>query len=160
EILGLVGRLERERVLHHAHFSAFQPVSGTPMEGIPGTPPAREARLYQAEHMLRQYGFDAAELVFGGDGNLPLDRDPKTEWGLAHPEQFPVDVLRAPYSRLLRVPGIGPVGARRLVTERRRVVIRGARDLARLGVDVARAGFFIELAGKRVARDLPAEQLT
>src|SRR5262245_37205030 len=88
EILGLVGRLERERVLHHAHFSAFQPVAGTPMEGLPPTPGVREARLYQAEHLLRDYGFTADELVFGGEGNLSAEHDPKTAWALAHPEWF------------------------------------------------------------------------
>jgi predicted DNA-binding helix-hairpin-helix protein len=107
EILGLVGRLERERLLHHAHFSAFQPVAGTPMEGVPPTPAAREWRLYQAEHLLRQYGFRAEELAFGEDGNLSLDHDPKTAWALAHPEQFPVTIEHAPYELLLRVPGIG-----------------------------------------------------
>src|SRR5262249_55430330 len=88
EILGVVGRLEHEGLLHHAHFSAFQPVAGTPMEGRPPTPAAREWRLYQAEHLLRGYGFRVDELVFGVDGNLSLDRDPKTAWALAHPELF------------------------------------------------------------------------
>ena len=77
EILGVVGGLERRGLLHHAHFSAFQPVAGTPMEGLPPTPAAREWRLYQAEHLLRQYGFGVEELVFGGDGNLALDHDPR-----------------------------------------------------------------------------------
>ena len=54
-----VARLERRRLLHHAHFSAFQPVAGTPLENLAATPAARELRLYQAEHLLRQYGFDA-----------------------------------------------------------------------------------------------------
>lgn len=160
EILGLVGRLEREGVLHHAHFSAFQPVAGTPMEGIVPTPSAREARLYQAEHLLRQYGFTPEELPFEEGGNLPLDRDPKTAWALAHRDRFPVEVMGAPYEVLLRVPGIGPVGARRLVVERRKTLLRGPEDLRRLGVDAARAAFFLTLRGRRLARALPAEQLT
>jgi len=64
DLLGLVGRLEETGLLHHAHWSAFQPVAGTPMEGLPAVPAAREARLYQAEHLLRQYGFVVDELVF------------------------------------------------------------------------------------------------
>jgi predicted DNA-binding helix-hairpin-helix protein len=160
EILGLVGRLEREGVLHHAHFSAFQPVAGTPMEGVAPTPFAREARLYQAEHLLRQYGFTPEELPFEGGGNLPLDRDPKTAWALAHRDRFPVEVMVAPYEVLLRVPGIGPVGAGRLLSERRRTVLRGTEDLRRLGVDAARAAFFLTLRGRRLARALPAEQLS
>src|SRR4029450_12337603 len=95
EILGLVGRLEGQGLLHHAHFSAFQPVAGTPMEGLPPTPSAREVRLYQAEHLLRQWGFRVDELPFAGDGNLPLEHDPKTAWALGHPTDFPVDVARA-----------------------------------------------------------------
>src|SRR5437867_6444056 len=101
EILGLVARLEAEQLLHHAHFSAFQPVVGTPMEGVPSTPAAREFRLYQAEHLLRQYGFRFEELMFDGAGNLLLDDDPKTAWALAHPERFPLDVLTAPYELLV-----------------------------------------------------------
>lgn len=159
EILGVVARLERQRLLHHAHFSAFQPVEGTPMEGLPATPAAREWRLYQAEHLLRQYGFRAEELVFGGDGNLALEHDPKTAWALAHVERFPVALERAPYELLLRVPGIGPTAARRLVTERRRTLPRDGQDLRRLGVDAARAGYFLTLRGRRVRAALPAEQL-
>jgi predicted DNA-binding helix-hairpin-helix protein len=159
EILGVVGGLERKGLLHHAHFSAFQPVEGTPMEGLPATPAAREWRLYQAEHLLRQYGFRVEELVFGGDGNLVLEQDPKTAWALAHAERFPVPLERAPYELLLRVPGIGPTAARRLVTERRRTLPRDAQDLRRLGVDAARAGYFLTLRGRRVRAALPAEQL-
>ena len=98
------------------------------------------------------------ELVFGGDGNLTLAHDPKTAWALAHVERFPVALERAPYELLLRVPGIGPTAARRLVTERRRTLPRDAQDLRRLGVDAARAGFFLTLRGRRLRAALPAEQ--
>jgi len=151
EILGLVARLERQRLLHHAHFSAFQPVVGTPLEGRRSTPAARELRLYQAEHLLRQYGFEYDELVFGADGNLSLHDDPKTAWALAHPERFPIEVSRAPYEILVRVPGIGPVTARVLVAARRRSVIRWSGDLRAAGVDVARAAWFLTLQGRRLA---------
>jgi predicted DNA-binding helix-hairpin-helix protein len=160
QILSLVGRLEGQGLLHHAHFSAFQPVANTPMEAVAAAPAAREARLYQAEHLLRRYAFGVDELPFGADGNLPLHQDPKTAWALAHVERFPVDALSASYERLLRVPGIGPAGARRLVAERRRTVLRGGEDLRRLGVDTTRAGYFLTLRGRRLARSLPAEQLT
>lgn len=159
DILGVVGRLERQGLLHHAHFSAFRPVEGTPMEGLPATPAAREWRLYQADHLLRQYGFRVEELVFAEDGNLALDHDPKTAWALAHAERFPVALERAPYELLLRVPGIGPAAARRLVTERRRTLPRDAQDLRRLGVDATRAGYFLTLRGRRVRAQRPAEQL-
>jgi predicted DNA-binding helix-hairpin-helix protein len=160
EILALVGGLEREGVLHHAHFSAFQPVAGTPMESVAPTPGVREARLYQAEHLLRHYGFAPGELVFGEDGNLDLGDDPKLAWALAHREWFPVDVLRGSREALLRVPGIGPTGLRRLLAERRRTVLRGTEDLRRLGVDVVRAAPFLSLRGRRLGRGMPPRQLT
>jgi predicted DNA-binding helix-hairpin-helix protein len=159
EILGLVAGLERRRLLHHAHFSAFQPVAGTPMEGHEATPAARELRLYQAEHLLRQYGFAWDELPFESDGNLPLDDDPKTAWALAHPDRFPLELQTAPYELLLRVPGIGPKSARTLVAERRDCSIRGERDLGRAGVDVVRAGYYLTLRGRRLATEPAPRQL-
>jgi predicted DNA-binding helix-hairpin-helix protein len=159
EILGLVARLERRRVLHHAHFSAFQPVAGTPMEGHEATPAARELRLYQAEHLVRQYGFEWNELPFESDGNLPLDDDPKTAWAVGHPERFPLELQTAPYDLLVRVPGVSPRVARVIVAERRCTVIRGAGDLSRAGVDVVRAGYFLTLRGRRLAETLPPRQL-
>ena len=159
EILGVVASLERRRLLHHAHFSAFQPVVGTPFEDRRPTPATRELRLYQAEHLVRQYGFGYEELVFGGDGNLSLDDDPKTAWALAHPDRFPVEVSRAPYEILVRVPGIGPVTAKALVQSRRRAVIRWSGDLRAAGVDIARAGWFLTLRARRLASSPSARQL-
>jgi len=127
EILAVVARLEREALLQHAHFSAFQPVVGTPMEGLAPTPARRELRLYQAEHLLRDYGFRFDELAFEGDGNLSLDHDPKA--------------------------------ARRLVAARRQATLRFAGDLRGVGVDVARAGWYLSLRGRRVAEAPPAFQL-
>jgi predicted DNA-binding helix-hairpin-helix protein len=159
EILDVVSRLERDQLLHHAHFSAFQPVVGTPLEGLPATPARRELRLYQADHLLRDYGFRFDELAFEADGNLPLDHDPKTAWALAHPELFPLEITRAPVELLVRVPGIGPQAVRRLVAARRTAVLRFAADLRRLGVDVARAAWFLALRGRRLATAPPAAQL-
>ena len=159
EILDVVARLERQRLLHHAHFSAFQPVAGTPLENLPATPAARELRLYQAERLLRQYGFAFDELAFEADGNLALEVDPKTAWARAHPERFPLEVTRAPYVALVRVPGVGPTTARRLVDGRARTVLRGPDDLRRAGVDTVRAGLYLALHGRRLAITPPPEQL-
>lgn len=159
EILAVVSGLERRGLLHHAHFSAFQPVVGTPLEHRTATPAVRELRLYQAEHLLRQYGFRFEELAFGPAGDLTLDHDPKTAWALANPAWFPVEITRAPRELLLRVPGIGPVAAARLVMQRRRVAIRGLADLARLGIDTVRAGVWLTLRGRRCATAPPPEQL-
>jgi predicted DNA-binding helix-hairpin-helix protein len=159
DLLGLVSRLERDGLLHHAHFSAFQPVAGTPMEAVRPTPAVREFRLYQAEHLLRQYGFDFADLVFERDGNLPLDDDPKTAWALRHLTESPVELLRASREMLMRVPGIGPRSADRLVRERRATVVRGPDDLRRLGIDVTRGAPFVSLRGRRLATRPAARQL-
>lgn len=158
-ILSLVARLERERLLHHAHFSTFQPVAGTPMEGLPGVPPVRELRLYQAEHLLRDYGFQFEDLVFRPDGNLDLDHDPKTAWAFAHLSNAPVALETAPYELLVRIPGIGPKTARMIVSERRRAVVRGLDDLRRAGIDLERAGYFLLLRGRRLTQRPRAHQL-
>lgn len=136
--------------MHHAQFSAFRPITDTPMEGVRATPVLREHRLYQTDHLLRGYGFAADEVVFDTAGNLPLGTDPKAAWALAHPERFPVEVRSATYEELLRVPGFGPGTARRLVTERSATVIRGLRDLRKLGAVTSRAAGFITIGGRRV----------
>src|SRR5688572_30264778 len=135
--------------IHHAHFSAFRPIRDTPLESAPATPALREHRLYQADWLVRDYGFEPDEVVYGEDGNLPLALDPKAAWALAHPEQFPVEVRTGTFEQLLRVPGIGPRSARRLVNERARSVLRGLADLRQFGVVITRAGGFLTLGGRR-----------
>jgi predicted DNA-binding helix-hairpin-helix protein len=142
--------------IHHAHFSAFRPIRDTPMEGVRATPALREHRLYQADYLLRQYGFAPGEVVFAADGNLPLAHDPKVAWALAHPERFPVEVRTAPVEELVRVPGIGPESARKLAGNRE---VRNLQDLRRLGVVTGRAAGFITLGGRRLTRERWGEQL-
>ena len=136
--------------IHHAHFSAFRPIRDTPMEDAPAAPALREHRLYQADWLVRDYGFAPNEVVYEADGNLPLALDPKAAWALAHPEQFPVEVRTASFEQLLRVPGVGPRSARRLVSERRSAVIRTLADLRQFGVVTTRAGGFLTLGGRRL----------
>ena len=145
--------------IHHAHFSAFRPIRDTPMEGAPATPALREHRLYQADWLVRDYGFMPNEVVYETDGNLPLGMDPKAAWALAHPEQFPIEVSSATYEQLLRVPGVGTGSARRIVNERRTTMIRDLRDLRRFGVVTNRAGGFLSLRGRRLQSVRWTEQL-
>ena len=145
--------------IHHAHFSAFRPIRDTPMEGAPDAPALREHRLYQADWLLRDYGFAPDEVMYEADGNLPLALDPKAAWALGHPEMFPVDVTSATYEQLLRVPGVGPRSARRLVNERRSTVILGLSDLRRFGVVTTRAGGFLTLRGRRLQAVRWSQQL-
>jgi predicted DNA-binding helix-hairpin-helix protein len=150
-ILTSARALYRGGAVHHAHFAAFRPIRDTPMESLHATPAVREQRLYQVDHLLRDYHFGLDEIAFERDGNLSLDLDPKSAWALAHPERFPVEVRSATRETLLRVPGIGPKGARAIVDARRRTVIRGLGDLRKLGVVVARAAGFLTLAGRPLA---------
>jgi len=145
--------------IHHAHFAAFRPIRDTPLENARATPALREHRLYQADYLLRQYGFGAEELVYDDAGNLPLSTEPKVAWALSHPERFPVEVKTASRSALVRVPGIGPATARRIVMERNSVILRGLGDLRRLGVVAARAAGFLTLNGRRLQTLRWAEQL-
>ncbi len=159
DTLGLVARLMRGGLLHHAHFSPFVPVRDTPMEGEAPTPEHRALRLYQAERLLREYGFGFEELPFDTAGDLPPDADPKLAWALAHPEHFPLPIERAAREELLRVPGIGPTAAARLVAARGTTVLRGLADLAAAGAAAARAAPFLTLRGRLLARRDSAVQL-
>ena len=158
-LLGTISRLKAAGGVHHPQFSAFRPISDTPMENVAATPALREHRLYQAAHLLEGYGFKAEEVVYTSDGNLPLALDPKSAWALAHPELFPVEVQRASYEELVRVPGIGPVAARRLVDQRATASLRGLSDLGKLGVVTTRAGGFLTLRGRRLQTTRWTEQL-
>jgi predicted DNA-binding helix-hairpin-helix protein len=159
DLVGAVTRLYAGGGVAHAHFSTFRPIRATPMEDVPAVPAVREQRLYQVDYLLRRYGFSAAEVVYDDRGNLPLPLDPKTTWALTHPERFPVEVRTAPYETLLRVPGIGPAAARRIVEERGRTVFRQLRDLRGLGVVTAWAAGFLTLGGRRLQTTRWAEQL-
>jgi predicted DNA-binding helix-hairpin-helix protein len=158
-LLGKVTELYARGGIHHAHFSAFRPIRDTPLENAPETPVLRENRLYQADYLVRQYGFGADEVVFDERGNLPLGNDPKTSWALAHPERFPVEVKTTSYEDLVRVPGIGPGTAKRIVAERATTVLRGLADLRKLGAVTTRAAGFLTLGGKRLQTVKWTEQL-
>lgn len=149
DILRTTGALYREIGLRRVYFSAFRPVADSPLEGQSPTPPMREHRLYQADWLLRVYGFSSpeVELAMGEGGQLSLARDPKATIARRQPWLFPVDINRAGYEELLRVPGIGPVSAARIVETRRGHSIFSLLQLARMGVATKRAGRFIWFAG-------------
>ncbi|MCL4465696.1 MAG: radical SAM protein [Chloroflexi bacterium] len=151
ELLATSGRLYREVGLARAYYSAFRPLPGTPLEGLPATSPRRELRLYQADFLLRSYGYRADEMVVDGDGNLPQNSDPKVAWARAHPERFPVDIQTAGRSQLLRVPGIGPRGAEAILAARRQARLRDPRQLRALGIAAGHAAPYVLLDGKQPA---------
>lgn len=145
--------------VHHVHFSAFRPIRDTPLENRTEVPAIREHRLYQADYLLRYYGFEKSDIIYGDDGNLPLERDPKVAYALAHREQFPVDLATASYREIVRVPGIGVITARKIVNERRDTIIRDLSDLRKLGVQTHRAAGFLSLKGRSLGAGRWAEQL-
>jgi putative DNA modification/repair radical SAM protein len=154
EILSATARLYRELDLRRAYYSAFQPVPGTPLEGRPATPAWREHRLYQADWLLRFYGFAFDELLFDSDGNLSRQTDPKQMYAQAHPELFPVEVNRASREELLRVPGLGPLSVGRILRWRRQGTLRELSDLQKSGAVAKRAAPFVLLDGKSPPRQL------
>jgi putative DNA modification/repair radical SAM protein len=149
ELLSTTQRLYRELDLARIYYSAFQPVPDTPLENHPSTPPLREHRLYQSDFLFRKYGFALDELIFDAQGNLPTDTDPKTLWAVRHPERFPVEVNRASKEELLRVPGIGPRSAARIVRLRHQGRFRSLGDLRQIGVVTRWAAPFVLLDGRR-----------
>ncbi|MEW6686106.1 MAG: putative DNA modification/repair radical SAM protein [Candidatus Edwardsbacteria bacterium] len=148
EILITTDKLYREINLTRTYFSAFQPVAGTPLERHPPTPLLREHRLYQTDFLFRRYGFKLEEITFDNQGNLPLEQDPKTVWALYHPERFPLEINRATKEELLRIPGIGPKSAGRIIQLRSKNRFASLLELKRLGVVTRRAAPFILINGK------------
>ncbi len=105
----------------------------------------REHRLYQADWLLRKYGFAYEDLVFGKEGNLNLQKDPKLIWAESHPDKFPVSVKRASKEQLLRVPGIGPSYAERIVQGRGGSVLSSLEDLRLPPSTLRKARTFLEM---------------
>ena len=137
--------------LKRVFYSAYIPLNEDPVLPEIGTPPPllREHRLYQADWLLRFYGFQADELLTIEKPNFNELLDPKCDWALRHLELFPVEVETASYAELLRVPGVGPKSASRIVNARR----YGRMDftsLKKMGVVLKRAHYFITCGGKQM----------
>ena len=147
QILSLAQGLYRRYRLKRVYYSAYTPVNADARLPDPSQPPdrRREHRLYQADWLLRRYGFDLEEILPPDCPSLDPTLDPKTDWALRHPERFPVEVNRADYETLIRVPGIGETSAARIVATRRVAAVR-PEDLRPLGVVTRRAYAFLTCA--------------
>lgn len=151
QIISLAEGLYKKYGLKRVFYSAYMPVTENALLPPPGTKPPllREHRLYQADWLLRYYGFEAKELLDDAHPDLNPLVDPKCGWALRHMEYFPVEINRAPYEMLLRVPGIGVRSAKRIRVARR----TGTLDfsaLKKLGVVLKRAQYFITCSGKMI----------
>ncbi len=145
-ILRLSEGLYRKRGLKRVYYSSYVPVVHDPLLPETAGGAVREHRLYQADWLLRFYGFDAEELL-PADQDLSLEFDPKCAWALAHMDLFPVEVNRAPLEMLLRVPGIGARGAQRILSARRYTKLT-FEHLKKMRVVLKRARHFITANGK------------
>lgn len=155
ELLTTATRLYSRILLERAYYSAFQPIADTPLEGHAPTPTWREHRLYQADFLLRKYGFGLGEMIFEEGDNLPGAMDPKMAWAQHHPERFPIELNTARREDLLRVPGVGPVTAQEIVARRRQGRLT---DLTHLGLGRAtqeRLAPYVLLDGRRPTHQLP-----
>ncbi len=148
-ILHLTQSLYDQYKLKRVFYSAYVPVvENALLPAVTTKPPLlREHRLYQADWLLRFYGFRAEELLPDTQPYFNTALDPKCNWAIGHMEQFPVEIMKADYEMLLRVPGIGPVGARRILSARRAAPL-SFDNLKKLGVVLKRAQYFITCGGK------------
>lgn len=144
EILHLSSALYRRPSMKRVYYSGFVPVNGydTRLPALKQPPLVRENRLYQADWLLRFYHFKVDEIVDDAFPNLDLEIDPKLSWALRHPEAFPVDINRADYEMLLRVPGLGVKSAKMILTARRYSRL-GTSHLKQIGVVLKKAQYFI-----------------
>ena len=147
-ILGASTRLYTAYHLNRVYYSAFSPIPDATARLPLVTPPLqREHRLYQADWLLRFYGFAVGEITgVTRDGNLDLDIDPKLAWALAHRGLFPVDVNTADREMLLRVPGFGMTTVQRVLSTRRHRRVRYG-DLLKMGAGLKKARPFITAPG-------------
>ena len=154
DILSLSAALYGRPTMRRVYYSGYVPVNTYDSRlPVPKQPPlVRENRLYQADWLMRFYQFKVEEIVDEAHPDLDLEIDPKLAWALRHPEQFPVDVNRADYEQILRVPGIGVKSARMIVCSRRFGRLTGY-DLKKMGCVMKRAQYFVtcgELEAKGV----------
>ncbi len=166
QILNVAESLYQKFELKRVFYSAFVRVNEDKnLPVLPGGPPLlREHRLYQADWLLRFYGFRAQELLSEKRPYFNVMLDPKEDWAVGHLEEFPVEINRAPYEKLLRVPGIGVQSARRIVAARRRGNL-DFESLKKLGVVLKRALYFITCCGRmmyptKLEEDYIVRQLT
>lgn len=144
--------LYRKLNLKMVYFSRFVPIPGTPFENLKEVPMLKEKRIYQASLLIRDYGFSIKDLTFDEGGNLIKDKDPKLLYAEKNHHLFPVDIKRAPYEILIKVPGIGPKTAKKILEKRDEINIY---NFDKFGLNLKRAGRFILISGKSPLKGEP-----
>lgn len=148
DILGLADSLYKDQQLKRVYYSGYVPISSDArLPALLAPPVQREHRLYQADWLMRFYGFDKTEIVDEANPNLDTEVDPKLAYALRHPAQFPIDVNTASREELLRIPGVGVKGVNRILSARRFGSLR-REHLKKIGVVWKRAKFFVKTADR------------
>jgi putative DNA modification/repair radical SAM protein len=151
-IVNLMENMYNRFNLKRIYYSAYVPVnSGTNLPALTTPPLVREHRLYQADWLLRFYGFKASEILDEKEPFLDIDLDPKTSWAIRNFDKFPVEINKAYYEELLRVPGIGVNSAIKIISARR-VCSLDFDNLKKIGIVMKRAKYFITCKGKRFSK--------
>ena len=151
-VLKLSEYMYKNYKLKRVYYSSYVPTNcDTTLLPVNPVPKIREHRLYQADWLLRFYGFSADEIT-DGNGNLPLDYDPKSVWALKHLDVFRVEINKASFASLVSVPGIGIKGALRIISARKYTNLR-FEDLKRMRITLKRAAHFITCNGKFIGRE-------
>lgn len=148
-ILSLTQSLYRRMQLKRVYYSAYMSINDVPNlpARLSAPPLIREHRLYQADWLLRFYKFEAHEILSDNMPNLDEKIDPKADWALRNFDHFPLDINRASYEELLRVPGLGVLSAQRIIAARRVTTIR-EEDLKKIGLVMKRARYFLSIGGR------------
>lgn len=160
QIIKTSEKLYQTFCMKRVYFSAYVPVVQSPvLPSVFSAPPlTREHRLYQADWLMRFYGFSADEILPESHPNFDLELDPKVDWALRNLQYFPVELNRASMEEILRVPGIGNISAMRIVRQRRVVAVR-FEDLKKMGVVVKRAKYFLTCGGNYYGGDFAPEAI-
>ncbi len=151
-IVNLMENMYNRFNLKRIYYSAYVPVNnGTNLPALTTPPIVREHRLYQADWLLRFYGFKASEILDEKEPFLDNDLDPKTAWAIRNFHQYPIEINRASYEELLRVPGVGVNSAMKIISARR-VCSLDFENLKKIGVVMKRAKYFITCRGKQFSK--------
>ncbi len=152
-ILSLAHSLYNQKLVRRVYYSAYIPLNQDENLPVIKEPPfLREHRLYQADWLLRFYGFRLDELL-EGEENLPLRIDPKLAWALKNLHLFPIDITKASYEELIRIPGIGPLSAKKII-QMRKFSSLTEETLKKLGIPLKKAKYFISIKGKPLCREI------
>ncbi|HOU76381.1 MAG TPA: helix-hairpin-helix domain-containing protein [Candidatus Dojkabacteria bacterium] len=143
EIIDSAGNLYNQYKFKRIFYSAFRPVDNTPLANRPATSLTREHRLYQADSLMTQYGFQASEIPTDIFGLLNETIDPKKAWADLHPDLFPININTAKFNDLIRIPGIGPVSARKIIQFRKWRKLKDIHDIQKARIQWHKASTYL-----------------